>query len=262
MVNWLDWLWYVKLVLQLVSRPIILVSSFRGCCMGGILHDFIEAEGIQPGDRLPPERDLSRKLGLPRTALRRELAQLEKEGRLIRHVGRGTFLSEQGLNPGASRTSTPSKELARTYPAEVFEARLIVEPKVAAIAATRATPFEIEEMRKAIHLASTASSLAEFEKWDAVFHRLIVQSARNNLLSDLYESIHAVRSGKLWGRMKELSLTPARMARYTSQHQAIHQAFIDRDGGRAEAYMLEHIADARNATLGGDDRVFQVPRQI
>ena len=60
--------------------------------MSVVLKDFIEAEGLEPGDRLPPERDLAFKLGLPRTALRRMLASLEKEGRLIRHVGRGTFI--------------------------------------------------------------------------------------------------------------------------------------------------------------------------
>ncbi|TGP67323.1 GntR family transcriptional regulator, partial [Mesorhizobium sp. M2D.F.Ca.ET.224.01.1.1] len=51
-----------------------------------VLRDFVEAEGLQPGDRLPPERDLAVKLGLPRTALRRMLAEMEQEGRLLRHV--------------------------------------------------------------------------------------------------------------------------------------------------------------------------------
>ncbi|MBO0661426.1 FCD domain-containing protein [Jiella sp. MQZ9-1] len=218
--------------------------------MSGLLEDFIVAEGIGPGERLPPERDLSLKLGLPRTALRRQLAKLEQDGRLIRHVGRGTFLADDRLRSAQKSSFKQQKLVVRTYPAEVFEARLIVEPKAAAIAALRATPYDIEEMRKAIELGSIAFNFIDFENCDALFHRLIVQAARNNLLNNIYESIHAVRSGRLWGRMKEVSLTTDRMARYAAQHQEIYQAILDRDGRHAETIMFQHITDSRHAILG------------
>jgi DNA-binding FadR family transcriptional regulator len=218
-----------------------------------VLRDFIEAEGLQPGDRLPPERDLAVKLGLPRTALRRMLAEMEQEGRLLRHVGRGTFVAEHGATSSPPyRAQNASRKELRTYPAEVFETRLIIEPKVAALAALRATPYETEEMHKAIHRGSTAATLAEFERWDAIFHRLIVEAARNGLLASLYEGIHSVRAGQLWGRMKEQSLTKERMKEYTTHHQAILQAIIDRDGGQAEQKMRSHILAARANILGSE----------
>ncbi len=225
--------------------------------MSGLLEDFIVAEGIKPGERLPPERDLSLKLGLPRTALRRQLAELEQEGRLIRHVGRGTFLADDSLRSAEKSSFKEQQLVVRTYPAEVFETRLIVEPKTAAIAALRATPYDIEEMRKAIELGSIASNFIDFEKCDALFHRLIVQAARNNLLNNLYESIHSVRSGRLWGRMKEVSLTTDRMERYAAQHKEIYQAILDRDGSRAEMIMFQHIIDSRNAILGNESAALQ-----
>jgi GntR family uxuAB operon transcriptional repressor len=219
--------------------------------MSVVLKDFIEAEGLEPGDRLPPERDLALKLGLPRTALRRMLASLEKDGRLIRHVGRGTFIAGSGVSSTALRRPPGSTiDALRTYPAEVFEARLIMEPKIAALAALRATRQEIDEMQKSIDRGSAAETLAEFEKWDAVFHRIIVEAARNGLLASLYEGIHVVRAGNLWGKMKEQSLTPERMKAYIAKHQAILDAIKDRDSREAELNMYDHIVEARTNILG------------
>jgi len=219
--------------------------------MSVVLKDFIEAEGLEPGDRLPPERDLALKLGLPRTALRRMLSSLEKEGRLIRHVGRGTFIAGSGVSSSAlRRPATNEGDTLRTYPAEVFEARLIIEPKIAALAALRATRQDVEEMQKSIARGSTSETLVEFEKWDAVFHRIIVQAARNGLLASLYEGIHAVRAGNLWGKMKEQSLTSERMATYIVSHQAILDAIKDRDSRAAERNMYDHIIEARTNILG------------
>jgi len=219
--------------------------------MSVVLKDFIEAEGLEPGDRLPPERDLALKLGLPRTALRRMLSSLEKEGRLIRHVGRGTFIAGSGVSSSALRPpATYEGDTFRTYPAEVFEARLIIEPKIAALAALRATRQEVEEMQKSIARGNASESMGEFEKWDAVFHRIIVQAARNGLLASLYEGIHAVRAGNLWGKMKEQSLTSERMTAYIVSHQAILDAIKDRDSREAERTMYDHIIEARTNILG------------
>ncbi|MBB6219565.1 FadR/GntR family transcriptional regulator [Rhizobium leguminosarum] len=219
--------------------------------MSVVLKDFIEAEGLEPGDRLPPERDLALKLGLPRTALRRMLSSLEKEGRLIRHVGRGTFIAGSGVGSSAlRRPASNDGDTLRTYPAEVFEARLIIEPKIAALAALRATRQEVEEMQKSIARGNASESLGEFEKWDAVFHRIIVQAARNGLLASLYEGIHAVRAGNLWGKMKEQSLTSERMTAYIVSHQAILDAIKDRDSREAERNMYDHIIEARTNILG------------
>jgi GntR family uxuAB operon transcriptional repressor len=213
------------------------------------LKDFINVEMLQPGDRLPPERDLAVKLGVPRTALRRMLAELETEGQLIRHVGRGTFIAGH-IPPAKVPRLGASREALRTYPAEVFETRLIIEPKIAALAALRATPQEVDDMGKAIQRGRKAATLAEFEHWDAVFHRLIVQSARNGLMMALYERIDALRAGKLWGRMKEQSLTPERMAHYSCSHEEILGALVDRDSTNAERLMQNHILEAKANILG------------
>lgn len=226
------------------------MASTRETKMSIAIKDFIQAEALQPGDRLPPERDLAVKLGLSRAALRRMLAELEAEGMLIRHVGRGTFIAGYLAGATGALPVQPTREALRTYPAEVFETRLIIEPRVAGLAALRVTPQEIEDMNKAIQKGTVSTSQAEFEHWDAVFHRLIIQAARNELMMGLYERINALRAGTLWGKMKEQSLTQERMMRYGHCHVAILDALRDRDAQAAERLMAEHITEARMNILG------------
>ena len=57
------------------------------------LLDRIESGELSPGDRLPPERELSETLGVNRLTLRRALWVLESQGLLTRQQGRGTFVS-------------------------------------------------------------------------------------------------------------------------------------------------------------------------
>jgi GntR family uxuAB operon transcriptional repressor len=220
------------------------------------LWNFIESERLLPGDRLLPERELAERLGLPRTALRRMLSELEAAGTVVREVGRGTFftgarssstlLPRRGDERAPVHTAAPLDRLARTHPAEVFETRLIVEPKAALLAAQRAAPEDMREMEIAITKGRAAHSFGEFEHWDAAFHNCIVRAARNELLLSLYDIISSVRAGALWGRLKEQSLTPERMASYVASHEDMLAAIRDRDHLRAEAEMAKHISDARS----------------
>src|SRR5689334_8011621 len=83
---------------------------------------------LAPGAKLPTERELARRCALRRNAVRRTLAQLEAEGAITRHVGRGTFLAGPAPHePGQIATDSVS----HTSPAELMEARLAVEPALA-----------------------------------------------------------------------------------------------------------------------------------
>lgn len=210
------------------------------------LQAFIQEAGYQPGDRLPPERDLALQLGIARTALRRQLSQMEDQGTLVRQVGRGTFIAARG--PDADTPATP--HMATTYPGEVLETRLILEPQIARLAAQRASASDIAALREAVDQGRRAATIEVFEKWDSAFHRVLVQAARNGLLASLYQSIDAVRAGKIWGRLKEASLTPESMQRYVQGHAAILDAIVDRDAPRAEREMRTHIVEATDNLLG------------
>ena len=73
------------------------------------LRQFVQENGFNHNDRLPPERALCLQFGVMRGELRKALAELESDGLIWRHVGRGTFIGARPvLNP------TPSTSQAMT----------------------------------------------------------------------------------------------------------------------------------------------------
>lgn len=205
-----------------------------------LLLRYIEQSGLKNGDRLPPERDLSVILGLTRTALRRSLAMLEADGRIWRHVGRGTFIG------GRPMADLPSDIPADANPQEVMELRMMLEPRAAGLAALRATTRDMADIERALEASVTAVEMETFEHWDAAFHRAVITACGNRMLMRLYELVHAARSDRLWGRLKRASLTPARRLLYIDQHRRIAAAIVDRDAATAEREMAAHLREVRD----------------
>lgn len=194
--------------------------------------------------RLPNERDLARELKVSRNTLRRALGVLEAEGRLWRHVGKGTF--------AGARSDLDAPALAqlahRTQPDEVMEVRLTLEPEIASLAARRATPADIAAMTRCLDKSTAAADIATFELWDGAFHRAIAQGAHNALLMALFDAVNAIRQEEVWGRLKRASLTPARKAHYCDQHRDCLAAIRDRDAHQA-AQLMRHHLDVVRANL-------------
>src|SRR3569623_944614 len=64
------------------------------------LRQLIASDEFNAGGRMPPERSLASELGVGRRSLRRALEVLEREGRISRHQGRGTFINGGHGNSG------------------------------------------------------------------------------------------------------------------------------------------------------------------
>mgnify|MGYP003690380923 CR=1 FL=1 len=203
------------------------------------------------GSRLPPERDLAANLGISRAAVRKAMATLEAEGRIWRHVGRGTFV---GARPPAEAPNLAAITRS-THPEEVIEVRLLLEPHIAGLAARRATTADIEAMERAIQRSRTAADVAEFELWDGAYHRAMAEAAHNGLLKGLFDATNAIRKEEIWGRLKEASLTGARKQAYIRQHTECLDAIRDRDPQRAEALMRTHLETVKGNMFGAVDAV-------
>ena len=115
---------------------------------------------VGPGSKLPTERELVHRLAAPRSAIRRALDSLERDGLIVRHVGRGTFLVDQVL---AGSDGAPPD----TSPSEIMQARLAIEPPVAAIAARVATQADIDRITDCLHHGGASDDFEGFEARDA-----------------------------------------------------------------------------------------------
>lgn len=205
------------------------------------LRGLIEDGGYPEQSRLPPERVLAERLGTTRALLRQALAVLEAEGRIWRHVGRGTFV---GVPPdeGAPRGDFLTRS---TNPMEIMETRLTIEPRLAGLAALRATAAEIGQMRRCVEKSKSAVDIRTYELWDALLHRTIAEAAHNNLLLSMFNALNALREDKVWGQLKNATVTPERKLRYSGQHSEIIDAIETRAAPEAERRMRRHLETVR-----------------
>jgi DNA-binding FadR family transcriptional regulator len=191
------------------------------------------------GRSLPPERELTARLGIKRGRLRLLLAELEADGRIWRHVGRGTFAGRRPVQ------ADPDLKLVceHSSPSELLEARLVVEPELAALAATRASAAEISDLRLTARKCAGAAGFAVYERWDENLHTAIARASRNRTLIALFNGLNAVRREVIWDRLREQHrrLGPEQQSGFAAQHEAIVRAITSRDAEAARQAMREHL---------------------
>lgn len=195
----------------------------------------IEEGSLPPGERLPTERELVERFTVARSAVRRTLAGLEAEGKIARFVGRGTFI----VDP-APLTASPGAPLD-TSPAELMEARLLIEPALAEIVVTKATDFDLERIERHLVDAEAATTIEAFERHDNAFHEAIVSATHNLFLVGIYARVSILRRQAEWGKLKERSMTAQRRVAYQREHRQIFAALRDRDPARARTAMIAHL---------------------
>lgn len=209
------------------------------------IKSYLAQLNLAKGDRLPAERELAQALGITRSILRRGLDQLDTEGFIWRHVGKGTFI-------GSAPTSASSLSAGMdSYmnPHDLMEVRLFLEPPAVGLAALRATTAELGEIQECLENSLRAATALEYEHWDGRLHRAIIRSTKNMLLVKIGELFESARDERVWGKLKERSSTPARREHYSRQHRAIVTALLDRNRQDAETHMREHLLDVQTDLL-------------
>jgi len=210
-----------------------------------VLRNFLDDERFPARKRLPPERDLIVRLGMSRRALRQGLEVLEAEGRLWRHVGKGTFVGARppGSEPGLSFVT------ARTSPAELMDMCLWLEPTLARIAATRASRLDIDNIAYVLSKSEAARDPQTWDIWDVRLHRAIVQASHNSLALAVYDSLNTVRDEGAWRRLRNDPSTPERFEALSADHIRIVRAIAEHDPAGAEKAMRDHLRSVQNALL-------------
>ncbi len=199
-----------------------------------------------PGHRLPTERELEQRLGIARNTIRKGLKQLERDGKIVRHVGRGSFVAD---TRDRLATSDLTQRVLGASPSEIMEVRLMLEPHTAHLAALRASAADLERMAECLDQALRAEGIAEFEFWDGALHEAIVKSVRNDLLSGIYEAINGIRNQPEWRKLKERTVGPEQRAAYQLEHAALVNALRERDADRASQLMRAHLLSVRRNLL-------------
>ena len=190
---------------------------------------------LAPGDRLPSERDLARRLEVGRASVREAIASLQVAGMIETRPGSGSFVAA-----GAAERTTETHD---SSPSDLLEARALLEPAVARLAALRAGPdAEIEELLAAMDGASGQA----WNDCDRRFHQRIAALTGNPVLIGLADRIAAVMDEPLWQRLRDDSIAvPGRTTIHLAEHRMIYEAIAEGDAEAAELYAAQHIRRVR-----------------
>jgi GntR family transcriptional repressor for pyruvate dehydrogenase complex len=196
---------------------------------------------LQPGDKLLSERELSEKLNVSRASIREAFSALEIMGIITIRPGEGSFVRQvsfEGMLEPLSFLLHVNVDDAMN----LLEVRKMLEVEIAALAASRATPEDIEDMRQALHRMVDEVNDGEVgDKADAEFHYAVLKAAHNPILiklmsavSDLMNSTYRFSRQKIFmeGNMQKIL--------YDS-HCSIFQAIEQKKPKLARKMMEKHL---------------------
>ncbi|MGE2734843.1 FadR/GntR family transcriptional regulator [Mycolicibacterium vaccae] len=210
-----------------------------------LIDEWVDAALLPPDGRLPAERHIAEQLGCTRAQVRRVMAQLEQEGRIVREVGRGTFLT------GRATDTTPAPAVGGSFaPAAIMTASLVFEPEVVSLAALAATEEDFTELRRCLARGAAATDYESFEQWDISLHRAFAVATHNPQIVAMVDVLNSTRNNPVWGRLKRDGFTPQNRATIEREHEEIVEALAQRDRRRAAAAMTDHLRFVRSVVSG------------
>ena len=208
------------------------------------LRDLIDTAGYRHNDRLPSERQLCEEIGTTRSRLRGALAEMEAQGRIWRHVGRGTFV---GSRPVLNlKDVTYLRDQIKT--AQVVSVRFAIEPELGRLAAQNASRSDRDQMQLCADRCRSAEDWRTYEAWDNNLHHAIARSTRNQLFQYFFETLNSVRRSIVWGQPRA-TRKPAEDYCSFTEHDAIVDAISARDGDRAARMMHAHLRSVYSRVL-------------
>jgi GntR family transcriptional repressor for pyruvate dehydrogenase complex len=214
------------------------------------VEESIHKGAMKPGDQLPPERELAQQFGVSRTAVREAVKALHEKGLVEAYPGRGTFITD-----GTSYSMRQSLDrMLRVGQAEgsgfLAEVREILEPEIAALAATRADAEDLASMREQIQLMDTARrDPDEFIEADLDFHLALAEAAANPIILSLIDSIVGLLREQRMG-IFQVEGGPER-GQY--HHKKIMETIEHRDSAGAREAMKAHLRQVREDSQRAPD---------
>jgi GntR family transcriptional repressor for pyruvate dehydrogenase complex len=188
----------------------------------------LEEREVEPGDRLPPERQLAAELGVSRSTLREGLRRLVDLGIVEARQGSGTYVAPLDLD-------------------DLLEARLQLEPYAARLAARRRGQQDLARLDRALtELRARQDDPAAFAAADARLHQVVTEAAGSVALRVLLAAL-----GDLLRRSRDTTASdPAVRAAALNQLERLVEAIGAGDAAGAERAMRTHLRDVGAALAG------------
>ena len=211
----------------------------------------IRSGRLQPGDRLPSERELCQRFGVSRVTVREALRVLEASGLLAIRVGAhgGAFLT----SPSAERLGEGLADLislASLTAANVTEARIIVELGILPLVVERATEEDVEALFAMVELGERAVEAGRYTaEMSTTFHARVAQCTHNPAIEMLVQSFH----GPLLMSLEESHIGAPMSHQGTGEHRELAEAIQARDVEAARQVMTRHLGRTAQRVRSAED---------
>jgi GntR family transcriptional repressor for pyruvate dehydrogenase complex len=210
--------------------------------------EIITSGEVGPGDRLPTERELGRRLGLSRSTVREAIRSLELLGVLDSRQGDGTYVRALDARLILEATGFVSRLVRDEDVLEMFQVRAVLDSAAASLAAARSDVSHREELQRRFDAMLSSTTPESYLEADIAFHAHIAASSGNGLLAALIASFsvrtHPIR---LHTQVYASAEAHASSQMPPNEHAGILSAILS---GDPLAASVEAAAHARN---GGAD---------
>ena len=219
-----------------MSEPIFRIKLYEE--VANHIQDRIRSEQWRAGERLPAEAELAKEFDVSRSTVREAVRSLQMSGLLRSRTGAGTFVAE------SAPMILLTRELAEimsdpNHLRDLVEARLLLEPQLAALAAEHADPAEKTALLQMVDRMEQEQDRFGLMTQGHAFHMALAAASHNVVLSGFYQS--AARQLRSMRVLESLTLEVYR--RGVEDHRQIAMAVADCDPEKAKEVMARHLAE-------------------
>lgn len=206
------------------------------------IRTMIEDGRLKPGDKIPPEREFARMLKISRASLRTGIGYLAAMGVMkVRH-GVGTFVADGP--PEIGKASLGLMGALHGFQSwQMFEARLLLESNMAALAAERGKEEHLTVLAEEVaEMYATVDEPDEYLIHDIRFHRTIAQASGNPILAALMETV----TSALYEERRKTAEHARNLKESADVHREIYRAIRSKNGPEARRLMDQHLRHAQS----------------
>jgi len=217
------------------SKPVVRTLADQVADM--ILTQIVEGQ-LRPGEALPAQRELARRLGVGLAVVREAIQRLQTLRILSARQGRGTVVEPVGWVQLMFEPSLGILALERHALAQIWEARNGIEKETARLAAQRATEADLAVLRGIVEEAADGlGSYDEHKRLNRAFHSALADASKNRVLSEMLEPLLRIGLGT---HRKVYDMKTSRRAWILHRH--IFEAVASRDEAAVAATMANHAS--------------------
>ena len=201
---------------------------------------------MQHGARLPSERSLAGQFKVSRGSVREAIRSLELQGLVVSRRGAGTFINTGNLESVVALIAITLSSGGETLQ-EIFEVRHLLEPPIAAVAAQRASPEEIQKLTEILEEQQQQISIGQTGvDSDTAFHFALASATHNSALVKVVSAVEDILRLSRDYSLQE----PGRPQRSLASHRQILRMVEAGDAEGAKQAMEHHLTLVEPAAVG------------